>query len=128
MKIDLFTQATPHADGYRDLAPAALGPSPRDVRVIDVREPSEFDGELGHLPGAELVPLGTLEAVARAWDRSVPIVMVCRSGARSARAATALVRVGFPCVMNLEGGMIAYNAAGLPNAHPRDLRSEPTGA
>ena len=63
---------------------ATLGP---DVRRIDVREPDEFSGPLGHLPGAELVPLGTLEAVARSWSRETPLLLICRSGARSGRAA-----------------------------------------
>jgi rhodanese-related sulfurtransferase len=82
--------------------------------VIDVREPHEFVGELGHLPGALLVPIGTLPASAREWRKDEPVLMVCRSGARSARAAEILVEEGFESVLNLEGGMIAVNAKKLP--------------
>lgn len=116
MEPDLFRRALTHPDGYRSIAPSELGPAARGVRLIDVRELNEFDGELGHAPGAELVPLGTVEAAATSWDRDATLVMVCRSGARSGRAAAALVRLGFQRVINLEGGMIAYNAAGLPIA------------
>jgi rhodanese-related sulfurtransferase len=84
------------------------------VRLIDVREPHEFTGELRHVPEAELVPLATVVDAARAWDTSAPIVCVCRSGARSGRAAEALVAMGFADVTNMSGGMLAWNEAGLP--------------
>ena len=93
--------------------------SPR--RVIDVREPGEFAGELGHIEGAELVPLGTLPEAARDWPRDAELVVVCRSGARSSRAAQVLKELGFERVVNMSGGMIAWNDAGLPvgRAAPR---------
>ena len=98
---------------HREINPselAALSPRPR---VIDVREPDEFSGDLGHIPGAELVPLATLAARARRWSKSVPIVVVCRSGARSTRAALELAAAGFTDVTNLAGGTVAYVSAGL---------------
>lgn len=81
------------------------------VRLIDVREVHEFDGELGHVPNAELVPLGTLGEVAASWSREEPLVMVCRSGARSDRATLKLESMGFRKVANLTGGMLGWNAA-----------------
>lgn len=98
--------------GYVDVDPSDV-PGER-ARLIDVREPSEFTGELGHIPGAELVPLATVVDAAKDWDRDANLVLVCRSGARSSRAAEALARLGFKNLKNLRGGMIAYNAAGLP--------------
>ena len=86
------------------------------ARIIDVREPDEFTGDLGHIPGAELVPLATIGQAAASWDRDKPMILVCRSGGRSGRAASALVAAGFRRVMNLTGGMLAYTAAGLPVA------------
>jgi sulfur dioxygenase len=86
----------------------------RDVRLIDVREPPEFDGELGHIEGAELLPLGDLRAVLAPWNRDASLVLVCRSGARSAQAALILEAAGFTRVANLAGGMIAWRGAGLP--------------
>ena len=86
------------------------------VKLIDVREPHEYTGELGHIPEAELVPLATVPTAATAWDKNAPIVCICRSGARSGRAAEALVAQGFADVTNMTGGMIAWNAEGLPKA------------
>jgi rhodanese-related sulfurtransferase len=84
------------------------------LRLVDVREPDEFVGELGHVDGAELVPLATVGAVAQGWPRDQTLVMICRSGGRSGRAARELVGLGFTTVMNLKGGMLAWNAASLP--------------
>lgn len=86
------------------------------VRLIDVREPHEFVGELRHVTEAELVPLATVPEAAASWDKSAPVVCVCRSGARSGRAAEALVSLGFEDVTNMTGGMLAWNEAGLPVA------------
>ena len=101
-------------------APGATNVDIHDVarrspkRVIDVREPAEFTGELGHIEGAELVPLATLPQAARSWPHDAELVIVCRSGARSSRAAQALVELGFERVLNMSGGMTAWNEAGLP--------------
>jgi len=79
-----------------------------------VRESDEFVGPLGHPRGAELVPLATLEEAAKAWDRELPVVIVCRSGGRSGKAALLLEAKGFKRVASLRGGMTAWNEAGLP--------------
>ena len=100
--------------GFQNITPAQLSTLVPRPRVVDVREPEEFTGELGHLPGAELVPLGTVVDAARQWSRTERIVLACRSGARSTRAATSLAALGFQNLMNLDGGMRAYNEAGLP--------------
>jgi rhodanese-related sulfurtransferase len=96
-----------------NLAPAGLAAWHGRARIVDVREPHEFVGELGHLPAAELVPLRTVADAAQSWDRHAPIVVICRSGARSANAARILRELGFTAVMNLDGGMMAVGAAGL---------------
>jgi len=85
-----------------------------EVALVDVREPHEFTGELGHVPGAQLVPLGSLPGAAQSWDRDREIVLVCRSGGRSAHAATELAKHGFRHLYNLRGGMLAWNEARLP--------------
>jgi glyoxylase-like metal-dependent hydrolase (beta-lactamase superfamily II)/rhodanese-related sulfurtransferase len=84
--------------------------------LLDVREPEEFVGELGHVAGSLLVPLDALEhrlpKLAGYVDHDV--VVVCRAGARSASAGAILRRAGFRRVYNLTGGMLAWHAAGLP--------------
>jgi glyoxylase-like metal-dependent hydrolase (beta-lactamase superfamily II)/rhodanese-related sulfurtransferase len=85
-----------------------------EVQILDVREPDEFNGPLGHLPGAVLIPLGSLKDVPTDWDRDRPIVTVCRSGARSAQASVMLRDRGFQRVANLSGGMLRWRAQRLP--------------
>ncbi len=82
------------------------------VQVVDVRESEEFSHGLGHIEGALLVPLGQLESRLAELPRDKPIVTVCRSGARSARAAAMLGKAGFAEVANLRGGMLRWRAEG----------------
>jgi glyoxylase-like metal-dependent hydrolase (beta-lactamase superfamily II)/rhodanese-related sulfurtransferase len=82
------------------------------VRVLDVREPSEFTGPLGHIRGALLVPLGELAARAKEVPADKPVVAVCRAGSRSAHATAILQKAGFTRVANLPGGMLRWRAEG----------------
>ena len=109
----LFDHAVPVPAGYRDITPEEAQAAIGRIRLVDVREPHEYLGELGHIPGAELVPLATVKAASADWDPKADIILVCRSGGRSGRAAEALVAAGFQRVMNMAGGMLAYNAAQL---------------
>ena len=80
--------------------------------VIDVREPAEWNGSLGHIDGAHLVPLGLLATDLEKVEpyRDKTIVTVCRSGVRSDSAAALLGAQGFPRVFSLDGGMRAWRA------------------
>lgn len=100
--------------GFREVPPRQAHESMAGVRLIDVREPSEFSDQLGHIPGSELVPLPTMPHVAPSWDRENTYLIICRSGGRSANAAMWMANQGFTSVFNLSGGMIAWNQAGLP--------------
>jgi len=112
----LFENAAPHPSGYRDIDPARVAAAREQIRIVDVREPAEYTGELEHIPGAELVPLGTIDDAAKSWNREQELVIVCRSGNRSGRAAALLASMGFRQVMNMTGGMLAWNEAHLPTA------------
>ena len=79
------------------------------VLLLDVREDDEW--EAGHAPAAQHMPLGSLDPGAVPTDR--PVVAVCRSGNRSGKAAVLLAAAGVD-VVNMTGGMTAWNAAGLP--------------
>ena len=96
--------------GIWEVQPNWLEEHLRDVQVLDVRELDEFNGPLGHIPGAKLVPLGSLVESAARLERAKPIVVVCRSGARSAQATLMLGKAGFEKVANLSGGMLRWRA------------------
>lgn len=105
-----------HALGFFEIVPEKAQHCLKRYRLIDVREPHEFDGPLHHIEGAELVPLGGLVEAAKDWDREKPLLLICRSGNRSGRAAEALMDEGFAHCTNMVGGMIRWNDAKLPTA------------
>ena len=75
------------------------------LNIIDVREVDEV--KEGKIPEAIHIPLGLVEFKMHELDKKKQYVMVCRSGARSGRAATYLEGQGFD-VINMDGGMMAY--------------------
>ena len=81
-----------------------------NVLVLDVRTPEEFDGPLGHIEGAVLIPVDQLAArvgeLAESKDKEV--VVVCRSGNRSMAGTRIMLENNFKAV-NMAGGMIAWN-------------------
>lgn len=82
-----------------------------DVILLDVREPYEY--EAGHVQGAQLMPLANVVALAADLPKDQPVYVVCRSGNRSLQASNALIEAGFQDVRNVDGGMIAWEAAGF---------------
>jgi len=98
--------------GIVEIDALALAEVLSKVQVVDVRERAEFEGPLGHIPNALLVPLGELVARAGELDRSRPVVTVCRSGSRSARAVGLLRNAGLTDVANLAGGMLRWRVDG----------------
>lgn len=93
------------------MQPSELAERKDDLQVVDVREP--FEWEAGHIEGALHVPMAELadRQGELATDRA--IACVCRSGARSAAVTSALRNAGYDA-HNVEGGMQAWAAAGLP--------------
>src|SRR4051812_38119096 len=84
------------------------------LRLIDVREPAEWISELGHIAGAELMPLATVQAKidsVRGEERE--IISVCKMGGRAAQAAGFWAQQGLK-VRVLTGGMTGWNAEKLP--------------
>ncbi len=79
--------------------------------LLDVREDDEWSA--GRAPGARHVPLAELPDHVGDFDGTISVVCVCRSGARSRRAALFLLEHGVDAV-NLEGGMVAWVEAGGP--------------
>lgn len=82
--------------------------------LLDVREADEYAS--GHAPGSVLIPLGQLNKRLKEIEgfQNKPVVLICRSGRRSAAAAEILQKAGFTEPSNVEGGMMAWEKAGLP--------------
>ncbi|MCS7276378.1 MAG: rhodanese-like domain-containing protein [Dehalococcoidia bacterium] len=83
-----------------------------DVVVIDVREPHEY--QAGHVPGAKLIPVGSVFARRHELPQDKDIIFVCAVGQRSALACEMAAAAGLTRLYNLEGGTDAWIKAGLP--------------
>jgi rhodanese-related sulfurtransferase len=85
-----------------------------DALVVDVRDPGEYGA--GHVLGAKNVPLARIEDagsdLGKRKDR--PLILYCDTSSRSGKAIAALKKQGFTRVVNLSGGLSAWQQAGLP--------------
>ena len=87
----------------------------KKIRLIDVRRPDEFNNELGHVEGAELITLGPdLTTFLENGNRSEEIVFLCRSGGRSGNATAESIKLGYKFTINMAGGMLRWNEKKLP--------------
>ena len=82
--------------------------------VIDVCEPAEYAA--GHVGGAKNIPLGDLESKlgAAVKNKSLPVILVCQSGARSGRAVAIAKKLGYEQAQSLGGGLSSWKSANLP--------------
>jgi hydroxyacylglutathione hydrolase len=112
--LDYLAETGHRLDSYTAVPPQPLADKilNGDVTVVDVRGQSEWAE--GHLPGAKHIMLGYLARRAEEVVNGQPIVVQCRSGARSAIAASILRAAGAQEVINLAGGIRDWEAAGLP--------------
>jgi glyoxylase-like metal-dependent hydrolase (beta-lactamase superfamily II)/rhodanese-related sulfurtransferase len=100
--------------GIPEIAPDWVARHIGDLFILDVRSPGEFEGELGHLEGAYLIPLDELRERLDEIPQERPVVAVCQSGKRSAMAAEILLKSGYPRVANVSGGLIQWSRLALP--------------
>ncbi|WP_019009914.1 rhodanese-like domain-containing protein [Deinococcus aquatilis] len=103
MTAGTLNEATP-AEGQQLVQGGAL--------LVDVREQNEYDEV--HAEGATLIPLSEFETRFSELPKDRPLVMICRSGARSDRAGQFLLQNGYTDVTNLKGGTMAWANEGLP--------------
>lgn len=101
--------------GLWEIAPEWVAHHRADVHVLDVRNAAEFDGELGHLRGAQLIPLDELRARTSEVATDRPVVVVCQTGKRSGLGSLILRRAGLTRVANIAGGMVRWRELGLPS-------------
>jgi molybdopterin/thiamine biosynthesis adenylyltransferase/rhodanese-related sulfurtransferase len=95
-----------------------------DVVLVDTREPHEYDE--AHLDGARLVPPGILEDEIGSVvpDRDRRVLLYCRTGNRSGKAAEQMAALGYGNVANVEGGILAWQEQGLPVVEAEGLSAE----
>lgn len=84
----------------------------KDLQLVDVRTPGEFSQ--GHLAGAKLLPLNELAGRLKELDPQKPLIVYCHSGNRSGQALKILLGQGFPDAKHMQGGISAWQRAGLP--------------
>ncbi len=100
---------TPMSADYTPQQVASLA-AQGDVQLIDVR--ADHEHRAGHIAGGRWIELSDLALQADTIDRAVPVILYCRSGARSAMATEALLLAGYDA-HNMTGGMLEWHAAGL---------------
>ena len=97
-------------------AAGILADAPDDLVVLDVRTPEEYAE--GHVADATLIDFYEPDFADRIaeLDPDVPYVVICRSGNRSSQAVALMRDLGFGDVTDVDGGIVAWTAAGLPLA------------
>ena len=110
--------ANPDMNGVFDVMPAEVAElaqaQPNQICLVDVREPNEFTGELGHVADSRLVVLNSILDQLETLPKDKTIVFICKSGGRSARAAAYAQANGYSDVYNMRGGMLLWNSLRLP--------------
>ncbi|HEY6078582.1 MAG TPA: rhodanese-like domain-containing protein [Polyangiaceae bacterium] len=101
--------------GVPEITPEWVAAHRQQVHLLDVRTSAELTGELGHLLGAQLIPLDELRARAAEVAKDKPVVAVCQTGKRAAMATAILSNAGVAQVANLAGGMVKWRELGLPS-------------
>jgi sulfur dioxygenase len=101
--------------GLVEIAPEWVATHRGAVSVLDVRAPAEYGGELGHLEGAQLIPLDELRARVSEVSADKPVVVVCQTGKRSGLATVILRKAGVARTANVAGGMVRWRELGLPS-------------
>lgn len=95
-----------------DVNTAATLQKEPDVILIDVREQDEYDA--GHIPGVTLIPMGEVPNRLGELPQNKTIIVTCRSGNRSGQITDFLREQGYLHVHNMQGGIVAWEQAGLP--------------
>ena len=95
------------------LPPEFVAAQGRIVRFIDVREGDEINGPLGHVPGADWVPIDDVGSIAERLHRDDPVVLIARGDERAMKGAKLLEQRGMRMVAAMAGGMVAWKALGF---------------
>jgi rhodanese-related sulfurtransferase len=110
----LTSRDTTESSGYpREISvDEAVAKRDAGVFILDVRQPEEWNEF--HVPDSTLIPLGELASRVDELPKDQEIVIVCRSGNRSAQGRDILLDAGFTQVTSMAGGLTQWRAAGYP--------------
>ena len=97
--------------GLREISPEWVAHHRHEVQVVDVRTRAEFDGELGHILGAQLIPLDELRERVSEVSGELPVVVVCQTGKRSGMGTVILTKAGLE--IRLRTSQAGWSAGGL---------------
>ncbi len=100
--------------GVPEIPPEWVAQHHEEVFILDVRNPVEYEGELGRITKAHLIPLDQLRERLAEIPKDRPVVAVCQSGKRSAMAVDILLKSGYKNVANIAGGLIQWSRLALP--------------
>jgi len=102
------------ASDIKEVSPSEAAPavSKAYAQFVDVRTQDEYAG--GHAARAVNIPLDTLVSKLDSLEKNEPVYLICQTGNRSKQAAEILKDKGFNNVLNVTGGTVAWQAAGLP--------------
>ena len=95
----------------------------RSVRIIDVREPEEVVGPLGHIPGSEWIPAERVPSLLERLGKDAKVVLVSRAGERSGPLAAQLEAQGMPYVGSMIGGIVAWRYLGFATSRDTTILS-----
>lgn len=107
-------QKNPNFDNVFDVTANEVLNNAQELTLIDVRQPEEFTGELGHIKNAQLVVLGDIPNQIKNIPTDKPVVFICRSGMRSAQASAYAHSLGITNTYNMLGGMLLWNQLSQP--------------
>ena len=121
MDINQITKTkNPYFENVSDISANEVQDKLTSFNLIDVREPHEFNNELGHIKNAVLLPLGEISQNPQVVlthpeiQKDKPMLFICRSGMRSAQASYLVNNLKENTGFNLLGGMITWNQLLLP--------------
>ena len=102
-------------DGIPEVTCEDIYKNSKEIHLIDVRRPDEFNTEYFHIEGAKLVTLGAdLTQYLSKLDKDKEVAFICRSGGRSGTATAESIKMGFTKSVNMAGGMIKWNEMKFP--------------
>lgn len=101
--------------GLPEIAPDWVARHRDEVHILDVRSAQEYNGELGHIAGAQLIPLDDLRKRVAEVETDKPVVVVCQTGSRAAMGTMILRKAGLGKIAKLAGGMVRWNDLALPS-------------